>query len=80
MKVIFTIVSTFFALLIIILTMPYVIEAIGNMLSEVENMLGLNDTPTIFILVVLIISCLYLALGQRRHSADEQNNGHRHRQ
>jgi len=67
MKVIFTIVSTFSALLIIILTTPYTIEAIGNMLSEVENILGLNDIPTLFILVVLIISSLYLALGQRRH-------------
>jgi len=67
MKVIFTIVSTFSALLIIILTTPYTIEAIGNMLSEVENMLGLNDIPTLFILVALIISSLYIALGQRRH-------------
>jgi amino acid transporter len=67
MKVMFTIVSTFSALLIVILTSPYAIEAIGNMLSEVENMLGLNDIPRLFILVVLIISSLYLALGQRRH-------------
>jgi len=81
MKIIFAVVSTS-ARLIVMLSTPFAIDTGGMMLLEVLNALGLHEVPTLFILVVLVLPCfyLYLALGQRRHSAGEQNNGHRQRQ
>ena len=82
MKVIFAVVSTVSALLIVMLSTPFAIDTGGRVLSEVVNALGLHEVPTLFILVVLVLSCLYLylALGQRSHSAGGHNNGYRHRQ
>ncbi|MBP1747340.1 MAG: hypothetical protein H6Q54_1955 [Deltaproteobacteria bacterium] len=82
MKVIFAIVSTVSALLIVMLSTPFAIDTGSMVLSEVVNALGLHEVPTLFILVVLVLSCLYLylALGQGSHSVGEKNNGHRHHQ
>jgi hypothetical protein len=82
MKVIFAIVSTVSVLFIVMLTTPFAIDTGGKMLSEIVNALNLHEAPALFVLVVLILlgRHLYLALGQERHSAGRQNDGHRHRQ
>jgi hypothetical protein len=82
MKALFAVVSTVSALIVVMLSTPFAIDTGGKVLSEVVDVLGLHEAPTLFVLVVLIIPglYLYLALGQGRHSTGEQNNGHRHRQ
>jgi uncharacterized membrane protein len=81
MKVIFAIVSTVSAIFVVILSTPFAIDTGEGMLSELAGAFGLHEELMLFALAVLIIPGLYLyfALGQRRHSVDEQNNGQRHR-
>ena len=81
MKAIFAIVSTVSALFIIMLSTPFAIDTGEGMLSEFASAFGLHEELMLFALAVFIIPGLYLcfALGQRRQSVDEQNNGKRHR-
>jgi len=78
MKVIFAIVSTVSALFIIMLSTPFAIDTGEGMLSALAGTFGLHEELTLPALAVFVILGLYLALGQRRQSVDEQNNGKRH--
>gem|GEM_PF-6144470 len=80
MKVIFAIVSTVSALFVVMLSTPFAIDTGGRMLSALEGTFGLGEEITLSALAAFVTLGLYLALRQRRHSADEQNNGQRHRQ
>jgi predicted tellurium resistance membrane protein TerC len=79
MKVIFAIVSTVSALFVVILSTPFAIDTGEGMFSALASMFGLHEELTLPALAVFVMLGLYLALGQRRHSVDEQNNGQRHR-
>jgi hypothetical protein len=66
----------------VLMTTQFAIDTAYQLLSAVANALSLHEAPTLSALAVLVIPglYLYLALGQRRHSVGEQNNGHRDRQ
>ncbi|OPX97754.1 MAG: hypothetical protein A4E62_00672 [Syntrophorhabdus sp. PtaU1.Bin002] len=70
MKVVFVIVSAVSALFTVLMSTPFAIDAGGNMLSAVADMLGLHEAPTLSALAVLVIPglYLYLAFTQRRRS------------
>ncbi|HBA55662.1 MAG TPA: hypothetical protein DCZ04_14730 [Syntrophorhabdus aromaticivorans] len=70
MKVVFVIVSAVSALFAVLMSTPFAIDAGGNMLSAVADMLGLHEAPALSALAVLAIPGLYLHLAfmQRRRS------------
>ena len=82
MRLIFVIATSLSAAFSVLMTTQFAIDTADQLLSAVANVLGLHEAPTLSALAVLVISVLYLylALGQRRHSVGEQNNGHRDRQ
>ena len=83
MRLIFVIATSLSAAFSVLITTQFAIDTADQLLSAVANVLGLHEAPTLFALAVLVIPVLYLylALGQRRHSVGEQNNGrHRDRQ
>jgi hypothetical protein len=83
MRLIFVIATSLSVVFSVLITTQFAIDTADQLLSAVANVLGLHEAPTLFALAVLVIPgfYLYLALGQRRHSVGEQNNGrHRDRQ
>ncbi len=82
MRLIFVIVTSLSAAFSVLMSTQFAIDTADQLLSAVANVLGLHEAPKLSALAVLIIPgfYLYLALGQRRHSVGEQNDGHRDRQ
>jgi type III secretory pathway component EscR len=82
MRLIFVIATSLSAAFSVLMSTHFAIDTADQLLSVVANALGLHEAPTLSALAVLVIPglYLYLALGQRRHSVGEQNNGHRDRQ
>jgi hypothetical protein len=82
MRLIFVIAASLSAAFYVLMTTQFVIDTADQLLSAVANALGLHEAPTLSALAVLVIPglYLYLALGQRRNSVGEQDNGHRDRQ
>ena len=70
MKLFFVIAGTVSAVLFVLCT-PFAVDIADRILSAVANALSLREAPALSALAILVISglYLYLAFGQRRHSA-----------
>jgi len=68
MKLVFVLAAAASAILVVMLSTPFVIDVCGRMLSAMGHALGLHESPVASALAVLGIPSLYLVFRKMKHS------------